>query len=190
MTREVAQSQFGQCLVGGQVLGLRRSFVDQGVGVLFTVQRAAADCSIQLGVHQDVGEAKVSCNDSGALERFRELLAGKKVPFLQDVDKKFVGLGQHQVVKLLLAVHVGIEGIDAMSGGLKHPTYVRRQDEMPGRPQDVSPEYRSVVERSIHCCIAHAWGTLGDRPFGRAVVLGLYCAQPFDDFLGRLEAGA
>ncbi len=112
MTGEVPEGQLGQCLVGGEALRLWCALVHQGVGVLVAVQRPAADGSVELGVHQDIGEPKAAGDDTGAFERVRQLLASEEVPSLQRVDKQRFGLQKVGVVKLLPTVHVGIQRVD------------------------------------------------------------------------------
>ena len=74
---------------------------------------------------------------------------------------------------------------DPWRGKREYPVNVGGRNEMPGRAQDMSPEYPALANRSLDFHLGDTGGALCDGPFGGRVVLRLDCAHRGHHFLCR-----
>ena len=76
-------------------------------------------------------------------------------------------------VELVFAVGVGVGDVDARGGEVQEPAEVGRENEMPGRAEDVGAKDRAVVAEPIERQVARAPRSLGNAPLCASIILGL-----------------
>jgi hypothetical protein len=153
---EVPASQLGHRLIpleprrGGGPIG------KQGVGWLLAAARAAADQSLELGIHRDVRQLPGSVRYSGALEMSAELATGE-TPVVPEGALDDTGRAGHDVrIQAHPAIVGGHDPVDPGPGELQHPSYIGWGDEVPGGAQEVSAEDASPIHGALDGGIGRA----------------------------------
>jgi hypothetical protein len=133
--------------------------------------------SLELCVHDDVGQSNALTGQPSVGQRLTELGAGP-IPstpeFLGDHGDAVVQSGR---IEPLLAIDRLIELLNFWSRDLKDPTDILSGHKVPGRPQDVRPEEVSAVKLGLHLSGAQPGRPHAKRPESMGVLLRLHAAE-------------
>ncbi len=149
MAAEVAPGQLGECLVGIERHRLRCTLRHQGVRVLFAPPAPVADDSLQLGVHQDVGQTGSVGLDPLGAETSRYLGPGELSLLTEPPLQQVLGPGAEQLVNAEIAICGGIGDVDPWRGQRLDPPDVLWSHEMPSRAERMGPQDLPFVDEPV-----------------------------------------
>ncbi len=151
---------------------------------------AAADERVELSRHQQIRQALADDADPRVGEDGGRLGARQLVAAAKGRDESARAAPQRRCVQPQLSVPAGAAGPDPRRRRREQPADVRRQHEVPGRPQHVGAQDVAGREGALDRSVVSTLRAHPDGPLGGAVVLRLDGAEEADDRLGRRAGGA
>ena len=189
MAGEVPSRQLRKRGVAVEALRAGHSFLEQRIRQLTAASGTTAHDRIELGAHDQKRETRTVGDDAGAAERRLQLGARQMLPAAQCSLDHGAASRERTLVEIHLAVVVGVDRVDARAAEREHPPDVVARHEVPRLAQDVRPDDRSLVTRSLDLLVSY-WCTQADGPFRTGVILRLHRSQPRHHVLRRTEGRA
>lgn len=177
---EVSQHQLRHRFVAVEPARGRRALVDQRVGVVPTLHRAAADQRRHLRGRQHHPEPLAIGAQPGVTQPGAQRVAGEVDIAGQGTVDLLGRRVQRGVVDVELALELDHQATDAWSSQLDQPPDAIGADEVPGRAEDMGPQDDTVVEQAPERRLRGARCSRGHGPGGLTVVLRLDRQEPID----------
>src|SRR5262249_34273919 len=138
---------------------------------------AIADQANELRAQQELSYLLASRVDAIAGQDGRYFRPGELMAASQRPLERRMAAREEAFLQLQPADVTGHRGDNSRRRELEHPVDVRRQDEVPGWPQNVRSQHVAAVDGQLNRSLSGAAHPQSHRPFGGCEVLRLHRAQ-------------
>src|SRR6185436_1856611 len=143
----------------------RDTLLEKRVGELLATTWTVANESVQLGVHDEPGQAfGAVCSNSRLRHAFSKLGARQMRPVSQNFGHHFLSCANYRRFHAKLAIVVAEGRFDPWAGQGKHPPDVGRRDVVPGRAKDVRAKNAAAVDLLFYRGVGGAAHPLAESP--------------------------